>query len=187
MDEPALKAVFNFEIIRHENFTGIFFNTPLLSSSAYSESGWVIDKFKESVKMSTYLIGFVISNFKTLVGHSPKHGYRTEVAARPEAINAGEANLALSESMKIIDFFTDYFNMSYPLEKLSKIFSSFYLNIFILFMFISFYLVYLKHTLVFQIFLQALWRTGVLLFTEKSFFCSMKRWIRSRKRRECLK
>ncbi len=122
MDEPALKAIFQFELIRHKNFTGTFFNTALLSSSEYIEPDWVVDKFRQSAQMSSYLVGFVISNFKTLIGHSPERGVRTEIAARPEAIDAGEADLALNESMKIIDFFTDYFNMSYPLEKISKLF-----------------------------------------------------------------
>jgi aminopeptidase N len=45
-----------------------------------------------------------------------------EVAGRPEAIRNGEGDYALDEAAQIIDFFADYFNISYPLDKSSKYF-----------------------------------------------------------------
>lgn len=71
--------------------------------------------------MSTYLVGFVVSNLKTISGVSPKYKIQTDIVARPEAIDNGEGLAALEETTKIIDFFADYFNVSYPLKKISKL------------------------------------------------------------------
>ena len=70
--------------------------------------------------MSTYLVAFVVSKFEKINGTTPK-GVLVEVAARPEAILNGEGDYALKEAMTIIDFFADYFNVSYPLKKSSKL------------------------------------------------------------------
>ena len=80
---------------------------------------WEVDTFETTVKMSTYLVAFVISDFAKL-GNSSNKGIRVEVAGRPESINKGLANYVLSEAMQIIDFFADYFDVPYPLEKSSK-------------------------------------------------------------------
>ena len=69
--------------------------------------------------MSTYLVAFVVSKFEKINGTTPK-GVIVEVAARPDAIRNGEGDYALDEAMKIIDFYADYFNISYPLKKSSN-------------------------------------------------------------------
>ena len=69
--------------------------------------------------MSTYLVAFVISNFETIKKYSPKYNILIEVAARPDAIRDGELDFALNLSLKLIDFFSDYFNISYALKKSS--------------------------------------------------------------------
>ena len=121
-DEPAMKAQFQLKIIRHKNFTASHFNTPLLTSLAYqNDSDWFVDTFERTVKMSTYLVGFVVSNFKSIKMSSPKYGINTEIVARPEAIDNGMGETALKEAVKIIDFFVDYFNVTYPLKKISHI------------------------------------------------------------------
>ncbi|KAB7497105.1 Aminopeptidase 1, partial [Armadillidium nasatum] len=66
MDEPALKANFTIEIGREENMTSLS-NMPLKETVPMEgEPGWFWDKFEESVKMSTYLVAFVVSDFKYL-------------------------------------------------------------------------------------------------------------------------
>lgn len=122
MDEPKLKAKFKLTLIRHKSFQTTFFNTPLVSSETddEDESGeWIRDYFEETVEMSTYLVAFVISNYKTISGTS-RHGVLVEVAARAEAIEAGEGDFALAEAIAYLDFITDYLNFSYPYKKLSK-------------------------------------------------------------------
>ena len=80
---------------------------------------WFVDRFERTVTMSTYLVAFVVSNFKSIKMNSPKHQIEIEVYARPEAIDNGEGEYALNEAAEIIDFFSDYFNTSYPLSQSS--------------------------------------------------------------------
>jgi len=77
--------------------------------------------------MSTYLVAYVISNFDSIKGNS-SNNISIEVSARPEAIQSNTGDFALEETIKIIDFFIEYFNVSYPLPKLSIIFSFLFLT-----------------------------------------------------------
>ena len=70
--------------------------------------------------MSTYLVAFVVANYKSISMNSLKHKIQVEVAARPEAIDKNEGNYALGEAAQIIDYFTDYFQVEYPLSKSSN-------------------------------------------------------------------
>jgi len=69
--------------------------------------------------MSTYLVAFVVSDF-TFISNVTERGVRVEVAGRPEAIKDGDAEYALSEACKIMNYFVDYYNVSYPLPKSSN-------------------------------------------------------------------
>ena len=68
--------------------------------------------------MSTYLVAFVISDFEKIANMSKKN-IIVEVAGRGDAIKNGLGAYALAEAMEIIDFFADYFDVPYPLEKSS--------------------------------------------------------------------
>lgn len=69
--------------------------------------------------MSTYLVAYVVSDFLS-ISNVTKKGIRVEVAGRPEAIQSGDGEYALSEACKIMDYFVDYYNVSYPLQKSSN-------------------------------------------------------------------
>lgn len=77
------------------------------------------DEFDESVSMSTYLMAYAITDFKNISMLSTK-GKIIEVAARPNAIDDNDGEFALKQAADIIDFFSDYFNVEYPLDKSSK-------------------------------------------------------------------
>ena len=70
--------------------------------------------------MSTYLVAYVISNFKT-INSTTEQNILIEVSARPEAIDSNDADFALEESKLILEFFIDYFNVDFPLTKLSEL------------------------------------------------------------------
>lgn len=65
-----------------------------MCNTFYRETNWRKDTFKESEPMSTYLVAFVIANFKSIKTISTK-GIDIEVAARVDAIDAGEGQHAL--------------------------------------------------------------------------------------------
>ena len=127
MDEPAMKAMFKLTINRHIDFTGTFSNMDKISSTPNADDpNWVTDTFNVSVPMSTYLMAFAITDFQTTSRNSPIKDILVEVAARPEAIVDGDGDFALSEAVKIIDFFSDYFGLDYALPKSSNYFFLFY-------------------------------------------------------------
>ena len=80
---------------------------------------WEVDEFDKTVKMSTYLVAYVISDFETISGTSDKN-ILVEITARPDAIKNSEGNYSLDETKKTIDFFVDYLETDYPLPKISN-------------------------------------------------------------------
>jgi aminopeptidase N len=90
----------------------------LLKKNYFSE-GWELDVFEKSVPMSSYLVAFVVSNFKSVKATSPRYNVEVEVYGKKEAIESGYGDFALNETCRIIDFYSDYFNVRYPLKKSS--------------------------------------------------------------------
>jgi aminopeptidase N len=122
LDEPAMKAKFRFTLVRHENFTSGLFNTPLKGTSKTERDKfgvWYVDEFEETVDMSTYLVAYVISDFEGIKSKTSRE-IDIEVYAKPQSIQNGEGQFALQEAVKLVDFFEDYFNVTYPLKKSSN-------------------------------------------------------------------
>ena len=70
--------------------------------------------------LSTYLIAFAVSEFPVISQRSEKNNILIEVAARPQAIQDKEGDHALNVTSIIMDYFIDYFNVNYTLDKSSK-------------------------------------------------------------------
>lgn len=63
-DEPAMKANFSMSIVRDKDFISLF-NMPLVSSTSM-EHNLMIDRFQQSVKMSTYLVAYIVCDFASI-------------------------------------------------------------------------------------------------------------------------
>jgi aminopeptidase N len=118
-DEPAMKAAYTLTIIRPKTHKS-YANNPLNRTEPHSDPNWEIDYYDKTVPMSTYLVAYVVAEYESIFKTSSK-GIQVEVAARPEAIQAGTGEFGLNEAAEIIDYFADYFNVSYPLPKSSNI------------------------------------------------------------------
>uniref|UniRef100_A0A673LW79 Aminopeptidase n=1 Tax=Sinocyclocheilus rhinocerous TaxID=307959 RepID=A0A673LW79_9TELE len=109
-DEPGMKAVFHITLI-HD-----------LETTALSNSQEIITRtiFGPTKKMSTYLVAFVVSDFK-YISAKDKKGVLVRIWARKKAIEDGQGDYALKITQPILEFFEKYYNTSYPLSKSDQI------------------------------------------------------------------
>ncbi|XP_063599467.1 aminopeptidase N-like [Penaeus indicus] len=113
LDEPALKATFSISLAHEDHLTALS-NMPLADSEPVAgQAGWVWDHFATSVPMSTYLVAFVISDFRNKSSESG--GVRFSAWAREAALQ--QVDYALETGPKALSFFEDYFGLPYPLPK----------------------------------------------------------------------
>ncbi|KAM6148825.1 endoplasmic reticulum aminopeptidase 1 isoform 2-T2 [Erethizon dorsatum] len=111
-DEPAFKASFSIKIRREPRHVAIS-NMPLVKSVTIAK-GLIEDHFDVTVKMSTYLVAFIISDFES-VSKMTKSGVKVSVYAVPDKIN--QADYALDAAVTLLEFYEDYFSIPYPLPK----------------------------------------------------------------------
>lgn len=111
-DEPSFKANFSVKIRRRPEFISLS-NTPLVSTNEVS-AGLLEDQFAPSVRMSTYLVAFVVCDFKSVTAKTSS-GIQVSVYAAPEKWN--QTHFALDAAVKMLDFYEEYFNIRYPLPK----------------------------------------------------------------------
>uniref|UniRef100_A0A672RLQ4 Endoplasmic reticulum aminopeptidase 1-like n=1 Tax=Sinocyclocheilus grahami TaxID=75366 RepID=A0A672RLQ4_SINGR len=99
-DEPDFKANFSIRIRREAKHIALS-NMPKVTLEL--PDGLFEDQFDVSVKMSTYLVAFIVSDFLSIM------------YAVPEKID--QAEFALDAAVKLLDFYDDYFDIPYPLPK----------------------------------------------------------------------
>lgn len=90
------------------------FPTKISDCSKY-DVGQFIDTYKETVKMSTYLVALVVSDFTYIENGKQK------VYARPQAINEGLGNYALWAGVEILNNLEIFLQNEYTPSKLDQI------------------------------------------------------------------
>uniref|UniRef100_A0A8C8EWI6 Aminopeptidase n=1 Tax=Oncorhynchus tshawytscha TaxID=74940 RepID=A0A8C8EWI6_ONCTS len=111
-DEPAFKANFTIQIRRESRHIALS-NMPKLKTVELP-GGVLEDHFDTSVRMSTYLVAFIVSDFQS-VSKTTSHGVKISVYAVPDKIN--QTDFALNAAVRLLDFYDDYFDIPYPLPK----------------------------------------------------------------------
>uniref|UniRef100_A0A4X2KME5 Aminopeptidase n=1 Tax=Vombatus ursinus TaxID=29139 RepID=A0A4X2KME5_VOMUR len=114
-DEPAFKATFIIKIVREEQYTALS-NMPK-KSSVQIEGRLIMDEFFESVKMSTYLVAFIVGELKNMTQET--NGILVSIYTVPEKID--QAKSALDTAVKLLEFYQHYFEIKYPLQKLDLV------------------------------------------------------------------
>lgn len=114
-DEPDLKATIALWITHHNTYTAIA-NMPV--DSIYSDpnnADYRVTKFRNTPKMSTYLLAFAVTNFEG------RYNGRQQVFARPNAIK--DTGLALEAGSKILEALDQHTGVPYYdyMPKMSQI------------------------------------------------------------------
>ena len=116
-DEPAFKAVFQVSLIVDEKLTAIS-NARVLRETVLPGTGKKEVVFADSIKMSTYLVAFIVGEFEAtepvMVGDAP-----LRVLAVPEKKHL--ANFALDIGKSSLEYFSRYYGIPYPGDKLDLI------------------------------------------------------------------
>ncbi len=116
-DEPAWKAVFQTTFIIPEHLTAIS-NTAVVRETILSGTGTKEVVFADSIKMSTYLVAFIVGEFEgtdpVYVGQTPLRVWAVPGKRHlaPFGQEVGAASLR---------FFSEYYQCPYPGDKLDLI------------------------------------------------------------------
>ena len=83
--------------------------------AAVDTPDYVWDQYEISLKMSTYLLAFVISDFEFITGVHTGNNVTFRIWSRSEALN--QTKYAAEIGPKILQYYEDYFNVAFPLPK----------------------------------------------------------------------
>ena len=112
IDEPEAKSIFNLAITLPKSVPVVLSNTEVLTSNTKSDLKTV--KFNQTPRMSSYLLAFVVGDFKYLEAKT-----KNNVTVRTYATinNVKNTKFALDCAVKTLEFYDEYFNIPYPLSK----------------------------------------------------------------------
>jgi len=116
LDEPAIKAKFAVTLGRTKDMTSIS-NMPIKNEGVPMSDNdeYVWDVYEESVPMPTYLVAFVVSKFGFEVSPSTDNNVMFRIWARKDALD--QIAYAKEVGPKMLEYFEEYFNVTYPLPK----------------------------------------------------------------------
>ena len=115
-DEPAFKATFDIQLTVDKGDT-VISNTNVISDTPGPVLGEHTVKFATTPKMSTYLVAFLVGDFKCVSGES--EGVPIRACATPDKYEQGK--FAVSAAEYILHYYDTYFGIKYPMPKLDMI------------------------------------------------------------------
>ncbi|KAL0979300.1 hypothetical protein UPYG_G00183370 [Umbra pygmaea] len=111
-DEPIFKANYTISIRRSPAHIALS-NMPI-EKTLLLDDGILEDHFAVSVRMSSYLVAFIVCDFRS-VSATTSTGVKVSVYAAPEKWQ--QTHYALKAAVKLLEFYEEYFNIKYPLPK----------------------------------------------------------------------
>ncbi len=115
-DEPEYKAIFSITIVADKKYLRVS-NEKVLSEKEV-EDNKIETTFVDSMKMSTYLVAFVIGELEvTEIGEAGNTKVR--IVHRPGFSH--QTNYAGTAGIELLNFFEDYYKIPYPGSKLDLI------------------------------------------------------------------
>ncbi|KAL0968988.1 hypothetical protein UPYG_G00220880 [Umbra pygmaea] len=116
-DEPNKKATYKISITHDKDYHALA-NMPVEGNPEPISDTKVKTSFQLSIPMSTYLVCFAVHQF-TSVERTSARGIPLRIYAQPAQI--GTAEYAANTTKIIFDYFEEYFNMNYSIQKLDMI------------------------------------------------------------------
>ncbi|SPO03523.1 related to (AAP1) - alanine/arginine aminopeptidase [Cephalotrichum gorgonifer] len=116
-DEPNLKATYDFEIEIPEDQVALS-NMPVKETKK-SKDGWKVVSFETSPVMSSYLLAWAVGDFEYIEAHTDRlyNGKPIPVRVYTTRGLKEQGQWALQHAPKIIDYFSEIFDIDYPLPK----------------------------------------------------------------------
>jgi aminopeptidase N len=115
-DEPAFKATFDVSLVIDSGDTAIS-NGPIVTDTPGPGAGKHTLKFLTSPKMSTYLVAFLVGDFKCTEGESD--GVKIRSCATPDKVDLTPYSVDVAKHA--LHYYNTYFGIPYPLKKLDLI------------------------------------------------------------------
>ena len=116
IDEPEAKVTFSLEI-RALSDLEVLSNTEIIEKNENGNIQQV--RFAKTPKMSTYLLAFVLGDFKR-VSKKTKSGVEVSVLAT-KAQKSELMEFPLSFAVRVLEFYEDFFGQKFPLSKCDHI------------------------------------------------------------------
>ena len=114
-DEPSLKATFSVTLVVPDDLAAVS-NMP--EESVVAGEGTRTIRFGTTPRMSTYLLAFAVGDMRCVEERS-KSGTLMRVWATTG--NEERGRFALDASLRLLDYFNEYFGIPYPLPKLDHL------------------------------------------------------------------
>ena len=115
-DEPALKATYDVTLIVDTADTAIS-NTNIISDKPGPLAGKHTLQFATTPKMSTYLVAFLVGDFKCTEAKS--EGVPIRACSTPDKVEL--TKFALESARYVLHYYNAYFGIKYPMPKLDMV------------------------------------------------------------------
>jgi aminopeptidase N/puromycin-sensitive aminopeptidase len=115
-DEPALKATYDITLVIDGGDNAIS-NTQVVSDTPGPIAGKHTVKFATTPKMSTYLVAFLVGDFKCTSGKAD--GVPIRACSTPDKVEM--TRFALESAEYILPYYNKYFGIKYPMPKLDMV------------------------------------------------------------------
>ena len=95
----------------------------MIAFSHFRKNDYVRTEFEPTLKMSSYLVGLVVSDFRCISGVAdnagPSGNLPIKVCARPN-IPGDQLKYALDIGIRVIEFYEKLYDIKYPLPKCGR-------------------------------------------------------------------
>ena len=115
-DEPAMKATFDIALTVDAGDT-VISNTNMISDKPGPVKGKHTLEFARTPKMSTYLVAFLVGDFKCTSGKSD--GVPIRACSTPDKVEL--TRFAVESAEFVLHYYDNYFGIKYPMPKLDMV------------------------------------------------------------------